>query len=326
MIRNHNNLACNWVYFDALEDLLSMGDAMESNLLENSLIHLLDSVNRLDEKRPDIISIKYAVVHLWRGTKLLLEKRLFDEHWYLIYKNYPNYPKSDFNHGAYAPLNFDDLKDRLYTFCGINIDEYNYVLNKIRKDYNKIELSQFMGSKVQIISNLVEVWPFIVDFISKHIDFSHDTYTKNLFNQTCEKMDSHFKFIQHKKNEINKVLLNKLKESYYAKPLKCPKCLQDAIPLLSNNNTKLRCVFCDQVIHWKQLAVECGSYLNYLGPFDCLNCSSQGVLQTEDQWICLSCCHEWEFEHINICNLCGARLVWAQYNKPYCKHCKCPIG
>ncbi|WP_419655663.1 uncharacterized protein Dvar_47580 [Desulfosarcina variabilis str. Montpellier] len=60
---------------------------MESNILENSLIHLLDAVNRLSEPAPDNNAIKYALVHLWRGLNLLLKKRLFDEHWSLIYKN-----------------------------------------------------------------------------------------------------------------------------------------------------------------------------------------------------------------------------------------------
>lgn len=301
-----------------------MGGAMESNILENCMIHLLDAVDRLNETIPDVISIKYSVVHLWSGIKLLLEKKLLDEHWSLVYKNknHPNHSKNNFNPGGFRSLNFNDLMERLSTSCGIKVDEYRYVLNKIRNDYDKIELAQFTGSKVQITSNLVEVWPFIVDFISKHIDFAHDSYSKNLFNQTCEVMDSHLNFIRLKKNEVNKVILNKLQESHDAKPLKCPKCLQDAIPLMSNKNNKFSCAFCDHVIGWQQLAEECGSYLNYSGPFDCLNCASPGVLQTQDRWICLACCNEWKLEALQVCNLCGTKLVWAIDDKPHCMQCE----
>ena len=298
---------------------------MESNLLENSLIHLLDAVNRLDEEIPDIISLKYAVVHLWRGINILLEKRLLDEHWTLACgnKNYSNYLNKNFGSGGSASLSFNDLKNKLNTFCGINIDGYNYILNKIQKDYQNIELSQFRGSKVQITGCFIEVWPLIVDFISNHVDFSHDSYAKNLFNQTCEIMDSHLKFIRHKKNEIKTFLSNQLEESYYAKPLNCPRCLQDAIPLLSNNNGKYRCAFCDHVILWNELAVECGSYFNNFGPFDCLECSYQGALKIDDRWICLSCSNTWEIEHINICKLCGEKIFFTQNERKYCKHCKC---
>ncbi len=300
---------------------------MESNLLENSFIHLLDSVNRLDEEIPDIISIKYAVVHLWRGIKLLLEKRLLEEHWSLVCKDeeHPNYPNTNLNSGDFTGLTFKDIKERLDTFCGINIDEYNYVLNKIRNDYEKIELSQFMGSKVQITSNLVAVWPFIVDFITKHVDFSHDTYSRNLFNQTCETMDSHLKFIQQKKIEVDKAMSGQRNESYCAKPLKCPKCLQDAISLVSNEMSKFRCAFCDHTIHWKELAAEYKSFLNYSGPYDCLHCSSQGVFKTDDGWVCLSCCREWELGQITICDQCKTGIVWTESNQPYCNQCKCSI-
>lgn len=299
---------------------------MESNLLENSLVHLLDAVDRLDESIPDIMSLKYSVVHLWSGIRLLLEKRLSDDHQSRIHSDWSDThpPESSFTAGMDVPLDFKALKENLSALCGIDIDQYDYVLNKIRKDYDKIEQSKFRGSKVQIASNLVEVWPFIVDFISTHIDFTSDPYSKNLFAQTCEIMDTHLQFIRNKKNEINDVLLNQLKESYYAKPLKCPVCLQEAIPLLPNRNTKYSCSFCYNTLHGEQLALECGSDLNYLGPFDCLNCSSQGVLQTEDQWVCLSCCHDWAFEQLGVCHLCGERLFWSQQDTPYCDNCKRP--
>lgn len=297
---------------------------MESNLLENSLVHLLDAVDRLDETIPDIISLKYSVFHLWSGIRLLLEKRLSDELRSRTCgdKSDSHHPQSRFTSSGDAPLDFKDLKENLSALCGIDIDKYDYVLNKIRKDYDKIENSQFRGSKVQIAGNLVEVWPFIVDFISKHIGFANDSYSKNLFAQTCEIMDTHLNFIRNKKNELNDVLLNQLKESYYAKPLKCPVCLQDAIPLLPNSDTNYSCSFCYNTMHGEQLAFKCGSDLNYLGPFDCLNCSSQGVLRTKDQWVCLSCCQDWALEQISICNLCGERLCWSQQDTPYCNHCK----
>lgn len=293
---------------------------MESNILENSLIYLLDAANRLNEPAPDNSAIKYALVHLWRGLNLLLKKRLFDEHWSLIYKDTTD-PQNTLNACGLTPISFNDLKYRLFTFCNINIVEYDEIIDKIQKDYKKIELSQFTGSKIQMVSNLVHLWPFIVDFTSKHIDFSHDTYSANLFNQTCEIMDFHLKMIHFRKNEIRKTLDNDLKNAYYAKPLKCPECLQPAIPLLSTGKTQIRCAFCSHVIHWKELATKCGSITNYLGPFDCLNCKLKGVIRTEDRWICLSCCHLWELENINICKLCETRLVWALPGKPHCKHC-----
>ena len=123
---------------------------MESNLLENSLIHLLDAVDRLDETIPDIISLKYSVFHLWSGIRLLLEKRLSDEHRSNIHSNKKDthHPKINFDTGWDAPLDFKDLKEKLYAFCGIDFDKYDYILNKIRKDYDKIEHSKFRGSKV----------------------------------------------------------------------------------------------------------------------------------------------------------------------------------
>ena len=293
---------------------------MESNMLENSLIYLLDAVNRLNEPTPDHSAIKYAIVHLWRGLNLLLKKRLFDEHWSLIYKNM-DYTKDTVSSGGFIPIAFIDIKDRLSTICGIDIVEYNEVINKIRKDYKKIELSRFSGSKTQAVSNLVHLWPFIVEFSSRHIDFSHDTYATNLFNQTCETMDVHLKFVHHRKMEVNNALSNELKKSYYARPLKCPACLQPAIALLSTDNTKIRCAFCDHVLHWKELAAECESSLDYSGPFDCLHCNLAGVIQTPDRWICLSCCQNWKLEDIRICQSCKKKLVWTLSATPHCQHC-----
>ena len=258
---------------------------MESNSLENSLIHLLDAVDRLDETIPDILYLKYAVVHLWNGIELLLDNGLCASY-------------------------------------GIDLDEYGDVLNKIRNDFEKIERSQFMGSKVQITSNLVQVWPFIIDLISKNFESSPDAYTQNLFNDICDVMDSHLQFIRDIKTSNKEVMANKLTQAFSDRPLKCPKCLQDAIPLLSNKELKFSCAFCGHVVHWQQLAAECGSYADYLGPFNCPNCSSQGALKTKDGWICLSCCHKWPLERIDICHECGKELVWHQKGEPYCKQCQ----
>lgn len=224
---------------------------MESNILENSLIHLLDAVNGLNDPTSDKHIINYSVVHLWRGITLLMKKRLLDEHWALLYNDidYSNNHKNS-NLGSFTPSNFIELKNRLLEFCGIDLSEYLYVLNKIRKDYKKVEHHKFTGTRDQIISNLVLIWPFIVDFISKHIDFSNDTSSRNLFNKTCYIMDNHLKYIHYRKNEAYKILENQLKSSYYGKPLKCPECLLKAIPLLSNKRSQIKCYFCGRVIHW----------------------------------------------------------------------------
>ncbi len=254
---------------------------MEYNMLENSLIYLLDTAIRLNESEPDKCSVKYSIVHLYRGMKLLLKKRLFDEHWSLVYKDT----------SGIIPIDFFELKNRLFRICNIDIDEYNEIISKIRNDYKNVELYQFTKSTIQMRSNLVQIWSFIVDFISKYIDISNDTYATNLFDQTCEEMDFHLEYIRNRKIEVKNVLSNKVKESYYAEPLKCPECLQPAVPLLLDTNGQFTCEFCDYVVHWKEFVTDCASIFNYSGPFHCPRCHFEGVIQKEEQRICLYCCN-----------------------------------
>ena len=64
-----------------------------------------------------------------------------------------------------------------------------------------------------------------------------------------------------------------------------------------------KCVFCNHLIHWKDFTKECGSNLKYLGPFDCPKCKFEGVIKTDDRWVCLSCCNTWVLEDVNVCKL-----------------------
>ena len=128
---------------------------MESNILENSLIHLLDAVNRLSEPAPDNNTIKYALVHLWRGLTLLLKKRLFDEHWSLIYKN-TDHTKTADSSGGFTPIDFADIEDRLAACCRISIVEYNEIIQKIRKSGVRFAVMSFTGKNLP--PNVVRIW------------------------------------------------------------------------------------------------------------------------------------------------------------------------
>ena len=298
---------------------------MKSNILENSFINLLDAADRLNEPDPDLNSLKYAVEHLWRGIELLFKQRLVDEHWSLIYENisYSDPAEDPRRSGGFSltSISFLDMEERLYAICGVDISGYLDILNKIRKDHHKIQHYRFAGSKAQIISNLVQIWPFIVDFTSKHLDFAYDVYAMNLFRQIGELMHLHKGFIRQRQDQTRKVLDHKLQEAYYAKPLKCPECRQTAIPLLSNDNARIKCAFCDHTSHWQELALACGADVDYAGPFDCLHCGAKGAVRTEDRWLCLSCCHGWDLENFNVCPSCGSRLVSALHDQSYCENC-----
>ena len=296
---------------------------MKYNLLENSLDYILDAVSRLDEPEPDKRSVKYALVHLWSGVELLLKKRLMDEHWSLIFKNIDDKKASKISikTGNFVSVYFNDLVKRLKDFCEIDISDSLDILEKVRKDRNKIEHFQVKTSKTQVISNLIKVWAFILDFTSNHMDITLDETASNIFEQIREIMVRHEEFISHRKMAIASDLTNQLKTSNYNKPLTCPECFQKAIPLSLNDDDEIKCIFCNTSKNWNDFVVEWKSTWNYSGPFDCLHCGNEGVCQIEDGWICVSCCEKWDSEELDICTSCETRLVSNPLREPCCDYC-----
>ena len=296
---------------------------MKYNLLENSLDYILDAVSRLNEPDPDKKSMKYALVHLWSGIELLLKKRLIDEHWSLIFNKIDdnNSSKASLKTGDFESVYFKQAIKRLKNFCEIDISQSKDILEVIRQDRNKIEHYQFEKSKTQVVSNLIKVWAFVLDFISNHMDISGDTEAKKVFDQIRENMVSHEKFIRLRKNIIRQDLRKSLEKSKYQKLLKCPVCFQKAIPLILNDEDEIECVFCNISENWNDFMTEWRSAWNYSGPFDCLDCGNEGVCQTEDGWICFSCCEKWDFDELCICTSCESRLVSNSQKEPCCEYC-----
>lgn len=285
--------------------------------------YILDAVNRLDEPEPDQRSVKYALLHLWSGVELLLKKRLMDEHWSLIFQNIDDKKasKNSLKTGDFVSVYFKKIKERLKDFCDIDISGSEGILEKVRKDRNKIEHYQIKTSKPQVVSNLIEIWAFILDFTSNHIDISRDPAASKVFEQIREIVVSHEEFISHRKRAISSALKSQLKESKYPKPLKCPECFQKAMPLL-NNGDGIKCVFCNaSERNYKNFITEWGVTWNYPGPFYCPDCGYEGVFKIEDSWICLSCCEVWDLDDLDICTSCETMLVRDPQNESYCEAC-----
>lgn len=296
---------------------------MNYNLLENSFDYILDAVSRLKEPEPDKKSMKYALVHLWSGVELLLKKRLMDEHWSLIFNNIDDKKssKAALKTGDFESVYFKHAIKRLKNFCEIDISKSKDILEVIRQDRNKIEHYQFEKSKIQVVSNLIEVWAFILDFTSNHMNISCDTEAIKVFEQIREIMVCHEEFIRHRKKTISSDLSDRRKKSKYQNLLKCPVCFQKAIPLILNDDDEIECVFCNISKNWKDFMVDWRSAWNYSGPFDCLDCGNEGVCRTEDGWICFSCGEKWDLGELDICTSCETRLVSNPLKEPCCDYC-----
>jgi len=294
------------------------------NLLENSLDYILDAVSRLNEPDPDKRSVKYALVHLWSGVELLLKKKLMDEHYSLIFKNIDDkkVSKKSLETGDFVSVYFNEIVKRLKDFCEIDIRDHIDILEKVRKDRNRIEHYQLETSKTQIVSNLIKMWSFILDFTSKHLDISSDIICSRLFEEIKEIMIYHEEFIKNRTKVISSELSTKLKEAKYDKPLKCPYCLQNAVPLLLNDEDEITCVFCNAIKNIKEFIVEWESTWNYSGPYDCLYCGSlESVCETENGWVCLRCCENWDSDEFGLCISCETRLVLNPKKEPCCEFC-----
>jgi hypothetical protein len=217
-------------------------------LLENAYDYVLDAVRQLRGKNPGKRKIKYAIIHLWSGIGLLLKSRLMQEHWSLIFRDINKADKTALETGSFFSVNFNESISRLKNICNVDIDSHKDILEKIRKDRNRLEHFQIKKSKDTAISNLVTVWGFILDFSVSEIDFSNENRAEKLFREIKEEIIPHEEFIQKRLVEIEPKLKENKDKKYPHTVIDCPECLQDTLFLMGGN---CECLFCRERLSWE---------------------------------------------------------------------------
>lgn len=293
---------------------------LKISLLENALDYVLNAANGLKEMGSDNTLLKYAIIHLWSGVELLLKKRLFDEHWSLIFRDVNKAKRAALESGDFISVYFDDTLLRLRDICNLNLDNHKEILNNLRKERNKLEHYEIRLSRDAAISKLVEVSSFIFDFCSSHLSFDEEPLAQHVFDRIKSIILFHEEFINSRLNEINPILREN-EQKYYGVVVKCPECFQNTMLISDNEESPARCYFCNSSLPCKVAMQSWLSTWNTEGPFRCLECGDESLCRDATKWICFCCGRKWDFDELDRCADCETGVFSLPSNYNLCELC-----
>ncbi len=307
-------------------------------LFENALDYILNAVNRLNLDEPDIIELKYSIVHLWSGIELLIKKRLMNEHWSLIFRDVNKARKASLESGDFISVYYDDAIKRLQDICDIDLSKYQPILKKIREDRNRLEHFQINISKASAISNLIKAWIFILDFITEHLSFEGEIVAEGYFEEIKSIMINHNEFVNQRLKDIEPVIEKNKNETFPYTIIDCPECMQDTMFLLGDES---HCYFCNSHLSWEETKkrwLETHEGHKFSDPkeiladpliHECPECEMEGLYQFEDDsthlpdigWICFACGGKWEWNDIEKCVRCEKPFFHSGIHDTFCGGC-----
>lgn len=215
--------------------------------------------------------------------------------------------------GDVTTVNFETAIERLTEHCGIDFGKTYSSLKEFNKLRNRIEHYNVELSELAAISQIVNVWSFLLEFCHAHLDELHDEL---VFDQIREKVLNHEAFVRERMQRIQPEI-DQYASRFYI--LRCPRCLQKSIPLTTEKTT---CSFCLYEFTAEGLETECADVFGaetydfeekWHAPitYECPTCEQENMYLLnleEDQanYVCFSCGENWDSHNLSVCEVCGS--------------------
>jgi hypothetical protein len=307
---------------------------MKITLVENALDFVLTALQYAQEE--DVLSLKYAILHLSDGVELILKERLKREHWSLLFADMKKANKAAFSNGDFKSVDFDDCMERLENVVQIEIQPHQRkLLNKLRSVRNKLQHFEYSGTRDEVVSILVGTWSVLIDFLHDNLPDvieNHATTITSIKKLMLENED----FINTRIEGLKDTIAEFKTKSEAI--LECPHCLQETLFVFGLENNP-SCLFCRYTDTPEKVAQDWA--WEFLGPRDpkdwyasnpvhlCPECGVTALVKQDDVdmnpsspgWVCFSCGYTWGYDEMDCCDTCGNPYQRGEEDGGTCDDC-----
>lgn len=283
------------------------------SLLENGLDFVLSAVEHL-AGTPSKRELKYAVLHLYSGTVLVLKERLLREDWILLFANPDKADETTFKAGDFHGPNLDQCLERLEEIDVEISKDHERQLRLLANKRKRLEHFHFTDSAEAIMAVTADILNFLIDFIGSEFDAERlDNVHADLLDRIRSKLVEFRGFVDSRWKSIGSEIQSA------GTVVACPTCLEEAWVI----GDSVECKFCgyknddsmsaaDEYITW--VLGESRYVLEKDGGIwprhKCPSCDWYSLVDLEyvehgPQHICFECGATWEPSELSECSSCG---------------------
>lgn len=276
------------------------------DFLESAITHLTDEKNG---------KLKYAVLHLFSGTLLILKERIKQEHWSLLFQKVDNASLAKYQSGDFEGINYERVIYILKEIVQIELNKEDLAtLNEVRKIRNKIEHFEYSITAKQLRPLAGRVLSFIIRFYELHLK---DTLLEGDELETFNDIKSTARDFREYVDERIKVA-HAHAEQYGFDVFHCVDCLELS---LVKEDDDFKCYVCglagadvESVVeaHLENkldiFAYETLKDGGELPQYDCPECQENSLVPEDKSlefFICINCSNKVDSNNLHSCSRCG---------------------
>jgi hypothetical protein len=278
------------------------------SMLENGLDFALSAVEHLGGT-PSKRDLKYAVLHLYSGTVLVLKERLRRENWKLLFADPKKADEETFKEGNFHGPNLDQCLKSLEEIDVEISEDHERQLRLLANRRKHLEHFRFTDSAEAIMAVTADILGFLIDFIGSQFETEHlDNVHTDMLNRIRSKSVEFDGFVDSRWENIG------LEIEAAGTVVSCPTCLEEACAI----GDSVECKFCGyknddsfsaadeyitRVLGESRYALEKDGGI--WPKHKCPSCDWYSLVDCESQHICFKCGATWEPNELSECSSCS---------------------
>ncbi|WP_328399655.1 hypothetical protein OHS70_22065 [Streptomyces sp. NBC_00390] len=299
--------------------------------------------------------LKYAVLHLYAATEVLLKARLSLEHWALIWAS-PRDASVKRNHARdFESCGIDEAIDRLDRVLDMQVSsDATKAINRLRRSRNQLQHDGLTQPAPAVEASAAEVLDFLLTFIHQHLKRHVDSELEQEIETIKEKVGDIKSFVRKRAERLRRDLEPNL-------TVQCPDC--DEFALASDGDCYATCHFCDVTADGASMARKYAEMILGLSAYTtmkdgadppvlaCVACpelamvggvetfaahkrtidenddqeevgGSREASQPSMQYLCFGCSGTWDSTELTSCSYCGNPHVPNEDGPDLCPDCE----
>lgn len=302
--------------------------SVDHSLLSNGLDFVHSAVEFITDKEPG--KVKYAILHLYSGTLLVLKERIHEEHWSLLFQRADKASLPKFSSGDFESIGYERILHVLEEVCQIKLEPGSVkALDDLRKIRNKVEHFQFEISVPTIKPTVAKVLSFLISFIEENLNPEHlESVERELLSEIKEMSRQFKEYVKERRVYVVQYSEKNGKDLFH-----CPECFEAA---LVREDDDFKCFVCNK--EGADAVDVATTHLEYkfgldsysaakdgteLPQHECPECSEFALVPEEKDYknfICVSCGEKIPTKHLQNCSRCE-RIFYSKDEDQCCPEC-----
>lgn len=206
--------------------------------IANGIDYLKSVVDHLTVKpEPLPRDLKYAVLHLYAATEVLLKARLRQEHWALVWADPKTATIKQRETRNFQSCGAETAIERLGSVLDIQVSEDSTkAVARLGKTRNQLQHDGLTLSALAIEAQAAEVLDFLHAFLHQHLGISADSSHSEDLQEIRDKVSGIKAFVQKRRVRLSRALDPAL-------TVQCPDCGEWALDV--SGQVTVTCHFCD---------------------------------------------------------------------------------